>query len=60
MDEQPGVSADALREEPSTRPQAVALFWARCAAVAKQMAELRRLQAYIAEKWGRAPRLPKW
>jgi len=43
-----------------TRPQAMALFWARCRAIAAQLVELRQLQAYINQRWGRAPRLPKW
>jgi hypothetical protein len=43
-----------------SRQDAVALFWQRCAAIAKQIAEVRALRAYINRRWGRAPRLPKW
>jgi hypothetical protein len=43
-----------------TRPEAVALFWAMASRIAQQIAELRQLRAFIAQRWGRAPRLPTW
>lgn len=46
--------------EPMTRPQALALFWQRASAIARQIAELRTLREFISQRWGRAPRMPRW
>ena len=43
-----------------TRAEAIALFWERCAAIAKQIHELQSLRSQINVRWGRAPRLPNW
>jgi hypothetical protein len=43
-----------------TRREAVALYYQRCAAIARQIAELRRLRQLIQIRWGRAPAWPQW
>jgi hypothetical protein len=50
---------DARRDE-MTRREAVDLYHARCAAIARQLAELRRLRDLIARRWGRPPAWPRW
>jgi hypothetical protein len=60
MPDPPAAPEAAAIPEPLTRPEALALFWQRCAAVAQQIQELRHLQQTIRERWGRAPRLPHW
>jgi hypothetical protein len=66
MDEGPETKADRLTEDSSqwleacTRKEAVDLFWQIARRIAMQMQELRTLQRRIGERWGRAPRLPKW
>jgi hypothetical protein len=50
---------DARRDE-MTRREAVDLYHARCAAIARQLAELRRLRELIARRWGRPPAWPRW
>jgi hypothetical protein len=43
-----------------SRPEALALFWQWSRAIARQIVELRALQRWIGQTWGRAPRLPRW
>jgi hypothetical protein len=57
--EREAAQADALRDE-MTRREAVDLYHARCAAIARQLAELRRLRELIQHRWGRAPAWPRW
>jgi hypothetical protein len=61
MDDTRDASRQAeLHRELPTRPLAMAEFWRLSQQVAHQIAALRQLQHYISQRWGRAPRLPKW
>ena len=59
MDRGPETKADRLTDT-CTRQEALALFWQLARKIAMQMQELRTLQRTIGERWGRAPRVPKW
>jgi hypothetical protein len=59
MDPGPETKADRLTDE-CTRAEAVSLFWQLSHKIALQVREFRALQRTIGERWGRAPRLPKW
>jgi hypothetical protein len=56
----PASEATPVLRDDVTRREAVALYYARCRAIASQMAELRRLRNFIALKWGRPPAWPHW
>ena len=59
MDPSPETKADRLTDD-CTRQEAISLFWQLAQRIALQIQELRALQRRIGERWGRAPRLPKW
>jgi hypothetical protein len=48
---------DLARQYP-TRPEALAEFWRRSRQLSRDLAELRKLRAYVMARWGRCPRLP--
>jgi hypothetical protein len=57
----PGLETKANRlTDACTRQEALALFWPLARTIAGQVQERRALQRRIGERWGRAPRLPKW
>jgi hypothetical protein len=55
----PESSADALPDT-CTRQEAMDLFWQLAQRLARPITEWRRVHRLMAERWGRAPRLPKW
>jgi hypothetical protein len=59
MDPGPETKGDRLADT-CIRQEALALFWQLARTIARQMQELPRLRRKIGERWGRAPRLPKW